>query len=246
MASGITALVLNRAAAFSRTPVARRSATFATRQMATDGPMPYDDDKMPIYALGVNIGMQISSQTDFKNLLDEDELKILLSGFSDVIKGEGTSNPMDVLQKYGPQVNELLRERVDGVMERVKKDGEEYIEGFLDCNEEAKKTDSGLVYYEMKEGDGKSPTVDDEVEVHYHGTLTDGTVFDSSVDRKATIKFKLGQVIKGWQEGLAMMKEGGKATLVIPPELAYGDAGSGGAVPPGATLKFEVELFKVM
>ena len=89
--------------------------------MATDGPMPYDDDKMPIYALGVNIGMQISSQTDFKSLLDEDELSILLSGFSDVVKGDGTSNPMDVLQKYGPQVNELLRERVEGVMERVKK-----------------------------------------------------------------------------------------------------------------------------
>jgi FKBP-type peptidyl-prolyl cis-trans isomerase FkpA len=80
---------------------------------------------------------------------------------------------------------------------------------------------------------------------YYTGTLVDGTVFDSSVERGATIKFKLGQVIKGWQEGLAMMKEGGKATLVIPPELAYGDMGSGGAVPPGATLKFEVELFKV-
>merc|ERR1719221_2344811 len=123
---------------------------------------------MPIYALGVNIGMQISSQTDFKNLLDEDELKILLSGFSDVVKGESTTNPMEVLQQYGPAVNELLRERMDNVMERVKKDGQEYIEGFIDCNEEAEKTSSGLVYYEMKEGDGKSPTVDDEVEVHYH------------------------------------------------------------------------------
>ena len=181
-----------------------------------------------------------------------------------------------VLQKYGPQVNELLRTRMDSILDRVKKDGAEYITGFLDCNEEAIKTDSGLVYYSMKEGDGASPTKADEVEVHYHGTLTDGTVFDSSVDRGATIKFKLGQVIQGWQEGwvlsclsvdswipywsnaitvnlnqthhkcsLAMMKEGGKATLVIPSDLAYGDAGSGGAIPPGATLKFEVELFKV-
>jgi FKBP-type peptidyl-prolyl cis-trans isomerase len=71
----------------------------------------------------------------------------------------------------------------------------------------------------------------------HSGTLTDGTVFDSSVDRG---------VIKGWQEGLAMMKEGGKATLVIPSKLAYGDGGSGESIPPGATLKFEVELFKVM
>jgi len=168
----------------------------------SSGPMPYDEDKMPIYALGLNIGMQISQQTDFKNLLEESEMEILLSGFSDVIKGEtGTANPMEVLQKYGPAVNELLRTRMEGIMEKVKKDGEEYITGFLDCNDEAEKTDSGMVYYCMKEGDGASPTVDDEVEVHYHGTLTDGTVFDSSVDRDATIKFKLGQVIKGWQEG---------------------------------------------
>lgn len=246
MVSFAAALCLQRAAGFSYRsgPSAVRALT--ARHMATAGPMPYDEGKMPIYALGVNIGMQISSQTDFKNLLDEDELKILLSGFSDVVKGESTTNPMEVLQQYGPAVNELLRERMDNVMEKVKKDGQEYIEGFIDCNEEAEKTSSGLVYYEMKEGDGKSPTVDDEVEVHYHGTLTDGTVFDSSVDRGQTIKFKLGQVIKGWQEGLSMMKEGGKATLVIPPDIAYGDAGSGGAVPPGATLKFEVELFKVI
>lgn len=137
---------------------------------------------MPIYALGLNIGMQISQQTDFKNLLEEDELEILLAGFGDIVKGENTANPMDVLQKYGPQVNELLRERMDGIMEKVKKDGKEYIDGFLDCNDEAEKTDSGLVYYCMKEGDGASPSVEDEVEVHYHGTLTDGTVFDSSVD----------------------------------------------------------------
>jgi FKBP-type peptidyl-prolyl cis-trans isomerase len=87
------------------------------------------------------------------------------------------------------------------VLDRVKKDGEEFIAGFLDCNEEAIKTDSGLVYYSMTEGDGASPTKADEVEVHYHGTLTDGTVFDSSVDRGSTIRFKLGQVIQGWQEG---------------------------------------------
>jgi FKBP-type peptidyl-prolyl cis-trans isomerase FkpA len=217
--------------------------SLTTRHIAP--PMPYDEDKMPIYALGLNIGMQISQQTDFKSLLEEDELEILMTGFSDIVKGEETVNPMEVLQKYGPAVNALLRERMENIMEKVKKDGKEYIDGFLDCNEEAEKTDSGLVYYCMKEGTGSSPVVSDEVEVHYHGTLTDGTVFDSSVDRGATIKFKLGQVIKGWQEGLAKMKEGGKATLVIPPELAYGDAGSGGAVPPGATLKFEVELFKV-
>ena len=87
--------------------------------------------------------------------------------------------------------------------------------------------------------------MDSTVEVHYHGTLTDGTVFDSSVDRGQTISFPLGGVIKGWQEGLQLMKEGGKATLICPPDLAYGEAGSGDVIPPGATLQFEVELFKV-
>jgi FKBP-type peptidyl-prolyl cis-trans isomerase len=83
------------------------------------------------------------------------------------------------------------------------------------------------------------------VEVHYHGQLIDGTVFDSSVQRGQTISFPLSNVVKGWQEGVAMMKVGGKCTLVVPSDLAYGDAGSGDTIPPGATLKFEVELFKV-
>merc|ERR1719464_712029 len=127
----------------------------------------------------------------------------------------------------------------------MKTSGETFIENFLDCNDEAIKTDSGLVFYPMTEGTGKSPTASNEVEVHYHGMLIDGTVFDSSVDRGETIKFPLSGVIKGWTEGLQLMKEGGKATLVIPSDLAYGDQGSGDTIPPGATLKFEVELFKV-
>ena len=108
----------------------------------------------------------------------------------------------------------------------------------MDCNPEATKTDSGLVYLPMKEGDGKSPTLDNTVEVHYHGTLPDGTVFDSSVDRGQTISFSLGAVIRGWQEGLQLMKEGGKATIVCPSDIAYGDQGSGDVIPPRATLKF--------
>ena len=146
---------------------------------------------------------------------------------------------------YGPALNVILQERSAGIMDRVKAEGEEFVKGFMDCTEEAIKTDSGLVYYSMKEGEGAQPEKSNTVEVHYHGTLIDGTVFDSSVDRGQTISFPLGGVIKGWQEGLALMKEGGKATLVIPSELAYGEEGSGDTIPPGATLKFEVELFKV-
>ncbi len=200
---------------------------------------------MPFYALGVNLARQVGGQTGFKSLLEDDELELVLKGFGEEITGTGTSDAETVLMTFGPALNKILQERSSGIMDRVKKEGEEFIEGFLDCNEDAVKTDSGLVYYSMKEGEGAQPTVSNTVEVHYHGTLIDGTVFDSSVDRGQTISFPLGGVIKGWQEGLALMKEGGKATLVIPSDLAYGDAGSGDTIPPGATLKFEVELFKV-
>lgn len=206
---------------------------------------PESEEKMPFYALGVNLARQVGGQTGFKSLLEDDELELVLKGFGEEITGTGTSDAETVLMTFGPALNKILQERSSGIMDRVKKEGEEFIEGFLDCNEDAVKTDSGLVYYSMKEGEGAQPTVSNTVEVHYHGTLIDGTVFDSSVDRGQTISFPLGGVIKGWQEGLALMKEGGKATLVIPSDLAYGDAGSGDTIPPGATLKFEVELFKV-
>eukprot|EP00560_Eucampia_antarctica_P009834 CAMPEP_0197831282 /NCGR_PEP_ID=MMETSP1437-20131217/8941_1 /TAXON_ID=49252 ORGANISM="Eucampia antarctica, Strain CCMP1452" /NCGR_SAMPLE_ID=MMETSP1437 /ASSEMBLY_ACC=CAM_ASM_001096 /LENGTH=250 /DNA_ID=CAMNT_0043434137 /DNA_START=58 /DNA_END=810 /DNA_ORIENTATION=+ len=222
---------------------ASRGVTMA-RSMST-GPMPYEDEKMPFYALGVNLAKQVGGQTGFNSLLEEDELNILLDGFSQTLLGTATQDASTVLETYGNELNKIITERSDNIAARTTKEGEEFISNFLDCNEEAIKTDSGMVYYSMKEGEGEMPTTANTVEVHYHGTLIDGTVFDSSVDRGQTIKFPLGGVIKGWQEGLAMMKEGGKATLIIPADLGYGDAGSGDTIKPGATLKFEVELFKI-
>jgi FKBP-type peptidyl-prolyl cis-trans isomerase len=109
------------------------------------------------------------------------------------------------------------------------------------------KTASGLEFEELKEGTGDEAKKGDTVEVHYTGKLTDGKKFDSSVDRGQPFSFKLGvgQVIKGWDEGVAGMKIGGKRKLTIPPELGYGDRGAGGVIPPKATLVFEVELLKV-
>jgi len=214
------------------------------RQMAT-GPMPFEDEKMPFYALGVNLAKQVGGQTGFKSLLNDDELELVLTGFGETLRGTATQEGGAVLEAYGSKLNEIIQDRSSNIIDSVKKEGVEFIENFLDCNEEAVKTDSGLVYYPMTEGTGAQPTASNTVEVHYHGTLIDGSVFDSSVDRGQTISFPLGGVIKGWQEGLAMMKEGGKCTLVIPYDLAYGDEGSGDTIPPGATLKFEVELFKV-
>ena len=106
------------------------------------------------------------------------------------------------------------------------------------------KTASGLEYIEIEVGEGAAPQPGENVAVHYSGTLEDGTVFDSSYTRDAPIVFPLGKgrVIRGWDEGIALMRVGGKATLIIPPALAYGAQGAGGVIPPDATLTFDVEL----
>ena len=109
------------------------------------------------------------------------------------------------------------------------------------------KTESGLEYTETKQGKGKQAEAGKTVSVHYEGKLLDGKIFDSSFERGTPIEFKLGvgQVIKGWDEGIALMKVGGQATLTIPPELGYGARGAGGIIPPNATLIFDVELIAV-
>lgn len=108
-----------------------------------------------------------------------------------------------------------------------------------------KTTESGLQYEETQAGTGKQPALSDTVKVHYRGTLIDGTEFDSSYSRDEPVSFPLNGVIPGWTEGLQLMKEGGKAKLAIPADLAYGPGGMGNAIGPNSALLFEVELLEV-
>ena len=198
----------------------------------------------PFFALGVNLAQQVGGQ--FNGLVeDPSEMDAVIKGFSQMMKNE-LKDPNAVMQHFGPKLNDLLQHRAGSVVDKAKSDGALYLADYLVKNPSATKTPSGLVFHSLTPGSGASPTGSSQVEVHYHGTLTDGTVFDSSVERGQTITFPLSNVIKGWQEGLQLMQEGGKATLIIPSDLAYGDSGSKPVIAAGATLRFEVELFKVM
>lgn len=120
-------------------------------------------------------------------------------------------------------------------------------EGEAMADENAITTDSGLQYVVIAEGDGAQPQTGQRVFVHYVGTLEDGTKFDSSRDRGRPFDFTIGQgqVIKGWDEGVGMMKVGDRRKLIIPPDLGYGARGAGGVIPPNATLIFDVELLRI-
>ena len=193
------------------------------------------------YILGYNIGNNAK-----KFLKKEEDQKIFLIGVYDSIKGK---EPLLSLKKKGDITGSPGGLSEKEVKERDKKNMEQGKE-FLKKNKEksgVKTTASGLQYKVIKDGSGKSPSVNNKVEVHYRGTFLDGKEFDSSYKRNQTITFPLGGVIKGWTEGLQLMKEGAKYEFYIPSELAYGSSGTPGTqgIPPHSVLIFEVELIKV-
>jgi FKBP-type peptidyl-prolyl cis-trans isomerase len=196
------------------------------------------DESKTIYAMGIELSKMIAPYN-----LTKDDLPAFLQGIEDgVLKSEPK---VDMGQFGGPKFAELAKQRSAGVAAAQKKEAEPFLEKMA-AEPGAQKKDSGLIYIEQSVGSGKQPTAEDTVKVHYTGTLMDGTVFDSSVERGTPASFPLKGVIPCWTEGLQLMKEGGKAKLICPADIAYGDAQKGPLIKPGSTLVFEVELLEVV
>ena len=190
------------------------------------------------YALGLNICHQL------KEMGLSDQLKVddYASAITDVLKG---NTPLIGMEEASKLLNDFFTELEEKQRTAAKSEGERFLA------ENAKRpevtvTPSGLQYEVLNEGTGRSPKATDTVRCHYHGTLIDGTVFDSSYQRNQPADFGLNQVIAGWTEGVQLMKEGAKYRFYLPYHLAYGEHGAGNSIPPFATLVFDVELLKVL
>lgn len=195
------------------------------------------EEQKTLYALGLLISRSLGSFS-----LSEAELAVVQAAVADgVLKREQKVD----LQVYGPKVQELQTARLAVSSATEKKAGQGYLDKVA-TEKGAVRTASGLIVTTIKPGTGPSPKPTDTVKVHYHGTLTDGTVFDSSVQRKEPASFPLNQVIPCWTEGVQTMKVGGKSRFVCPSTIAYGDRGAPPTIKPGATLVFEVELLEIV
>jgi FKBP-type peptidyl-prolyl cis-trans isomerase FkpA len=197
---------------------------------------PKNEEEKTLYAIGVVVAKQLEVFN-----LSNPELELVKRGLNDAATGKKLAAEPDAYQQ---KINQLAQARMKVTADKQKESSKEYLDKAAK-QKGAEKTASGLVYQSIKEGSGASPKETDTVKVHYTGTLIDGKVFDSSVKRGQPAEFPLNQVIKCWTEGVQKMKLGGKAKLVCPSSIAYGDEGRPPTIPGGATLLFEVELLEI-
>jgi FKBP-type peptidyl-prolyl cis-trans isomerase FkpA len=200
------------------------------------GPEPKTEDEKAFYAIGLAISQSLAPFS-----LSEAELEMVKAGLTD---GALDRDKKVDLQAYGPKIQEIQQARMAKAAAVEKKSSEAFLAKAA-TEPGATKTASGLIMTTIKAGAGPSPKATDKVKVHYEGKLTDGTVFDSSIQRKDPVTFPLNQVIPCWTEALQLMKVGGKARVVCPSAIAYGDRGMPPKIKPGATLVFEVELLEI-
>ncbi|OEE60507.1 peptidylprolyl isomerase [Enterovibrio norvegicus FF-33] len=192
------------------------------------------------YGIGLQMGQQLAGSG-----LEGLNVDAIAKGIATALAGDMPAIEVD-------EINNALRElhtKADAIRQEAAKAAAADGEAFLAENakrDEVTVTDSGLQFEVLVEGNGEIPTSDKQVRVHYHGMLTDGTVFDSSVERGQPAEFPVTGVIQGWVEALQMMPVGSKWKLSIPQDLAYGERGAGAAIPPFAALVFEVELLDIL
>jgi FKBP-type peptidyl-prolyl cis-trans isomerase FkpA len=226
--------------AHPNTTMTRSTATghTAVRRAAAKptGPTITTEEQKTVYAIGLFVYQRSLVQLD----LSPDELMIVKQAFSDAAAGK----PAEQLEDYRTKLQAFATQRGARKAEQAKAASVDMLAKAA-AEPGAVKTDSGLVYRDDRVGTGASPQPTDTVSVNYRGTLADGTEFDSSYKRNEPAKFGLNHVIKCWTGGLQKMKVGGKAILICPSSLAYGDQGQSG-IPPGAALKFEVELLDIV
>ncbi len=203
---------------------------------AVPDPAAMTEEQKTMYALGMMMGRNLSAFS-----LTPAELELVKKGLADSATGVKSDIQPETMM---PKIQELAKSRQAARSEQEKAKGKEYADKVAK-EPGAQAMPSGLVYTSITEGTGASPKATDVVKAHYHGTLTDGTVFDSSVKRGQPLEFSLDGVVPCWTEGVQKMKVGGKAKLVCPSQIAYGDMGRPPTIPGGATLVFEVELLEV-
>ncbi|WP_286240494.1 FKBP-type peptidyl-prolyl cis-trans isomerase [Neptuniibacter halophilus] len=193
------------------------------------------------YSVGLMVGEQLKSVPDV-------DFEAFIEAAKTTYMGKEPKMTPEQVREVMMGFQQKQMEEQKKAFEKLSADNLEKGQAYLKENGEkkgVKTTESGLQYEQLVAGNGASPTAADTVKVHYRGTLIDGTEFDSSYSRGEPVSFPLNGVIPGWTEGLQLVKEGGKARLVIPSDLAYGPGGMGNAIGPNETLVFEVELLKV-